>query len=64
MEIVEPVFANIRIQKRLDHFTLRSQERLTFNGFCTALFIICQRLRTLALCCREYDVPEGETEMT
>ena len=26
--IVEPVFANIRVQKRLDHFTLRSKAKV------------------------------------
>jgi len=28
LAIVEPVFANIRIQKRLDHFTLRSKAKV------------------------------------
>ena len=28
MGIVEPVFANIRIHKRLDHFTLRGQKKV------------------------------------
>ena len=28
LAIVEPVFANLRVQKRLDHFTLRSKAKL------------------------------------
>jgi hypothetical protein len=28
LAIVEPVFANIRVQKRLDHFTLRSKAKV------------------------------------
>jgi hypothetical protein len=28
LAIVEPVFANIRIQKRLDHFALRSKAKV------------------------------------
>jgi hypothetical protein len=28
LAIVEPVFANIRVQKRLDHFTVRSKAKV------------------------------------
>jgi hypothetical protein len=28
LAIVEPVFANIRVQKRLDHFTLRTKAKV------------------------------------
>jgi hypothetical protein len=28
LAIIEPVFANIRVQKRLDHFTLRSKAKV------------------------------------
>lgn len=28
LAIVEPVFANLRIQKRLDHFTVRSKTKV------------------------------------
>jgi transposase/ribosomal protein L27 len=37
MGIVEPVFANIRIHKRLDHFTLRSQKKVNIQWllYCT-----------------------------
>lgn len=34
LAIVEPVFANIRIQKRLDRFTLRTKAKVDVqNGF-------------------------------
>ena len=31
LEIVEPVFGNIRTQKRLDRFTLRSKEKVNIQ---------------------------------
>ena len=31
LAIVEPVFANIRVQKRLDHFTLRGKIKVNIQ---------------------------------
>jgi hypothetical protein len=37
LAIVEPVFANIRVQKKLDHFTLRSKAKVDVQWKLVAL---------------------------
>jgi hypothetical protein len=43
MSVVEPVFANIGTQKRLNRFSLRGRKRSTVNGSCIAWCITSKR---------------------